>query len=187
MKFLYDFFPVLLFFVTYKVYDIFVATAVIIVASVLQVGIFWLKNRRFEKMHLITLILVVVLGSITLFLHDEIFIKWKPTVVNWLFAVVFLGSQLITRKSLIQRMMETHITVSSEQVWARLNLMWVTFFIAVGFLNLYVAFHFDTNTWVNFKLFGLMGLTFLFVIAQGVYLTRYIVVEEGKKDEIAKP
>lgn len=185
MKFLYDFFPVVLFFVTYKVYDIFVATAVIIAATILQVGFFWLKNRRFEKMHLITLVLVIVLGGITLFLHDEIFIKWKPTIVNWLFAVAFLGSQLFTHKNLIQRMMESHLTVSSEQVWIRLNLMWIAFFTAVGFLNLYVAFSFDTNTWVNFKLFGLMGLTFLFVIAQGFYLTRYIVEEE--KDEVAKP
>jgi intracellular septation protein len=171
---LFDFFPILLFFIAYKIYDIYVATAVIIVASVAQVGWFWRKHRRVEKMHLITLVLVLILGGATLLLHNEDFIKWKPTVVNWAFALAFLGSQFIGNKNLLQRMLEGQIVVTSQHVWKNLNYAWVSFFIAMGVVNLYVAFNFDTNTWVNFKLFGMMGLTIVFVIAQAIYLAHYI-------------
>ena len=181
MKIFFDFLPVLLFFIAYKVYGIFVATAVAIVASFLQVTILWFKNRRLEKMHLITLALIVLLGGATLLLQDETFIKWKPTAVNWLFALVFLGSEFIGKKNVVQRMMESHITVTASQVWTRLNLLWVSFFIAMGVINLYVAFNFETDTWVNFKLFGMMGLTLVFVFIQGVYLAYHIAPDEEKK------
>ncbi len=148
------------------------ATAVAIIASILQVAIYWAKFRRFEKMHLFTLGIIVVLGGATLLLQDETFIKWKPTAVNWLFALVFLGSQFIGKKNLVQRMMEASIS-APEHVWLRLNISWVIFFITVGIANLYVAFNFDLDTWVNFKLFGVLGLTLLFVVAQGFYLVRY--------------
>lgn len=186
MKFLFDFFPVLLFFISYKIYDIYVATAVIIVASVIQVGWVWFKHHRVENMHLVTLMLVMVLGGATLLLHDENFIKWKPTVVNWAFAAAFLGSQFIGKKNLIQRMLEGQIAVTLPQVWKHLNIAWVAFFIAMGLINLYVAFNFDTDTWVNFKLFGMMGLTLVFVIAQSLYLAQYIVPEEPQT-ETEKP
>ncbi len=179
MKFLYDFFPILLFFIAYKMYDIFVATAVAIVASFVQVLIFWLKYRRFETMQLVTLGLILLLGGATLLLHDENFIKWKPSIVNWLFAIVFLGSQWIGNKPLIQRLMEQHIQVDKPSVWTVVNLSWVGFFIFSGLLNLYVAFNFSTDVWVNFKLFGLMGLTFIFVIIQGIYLTQHTVEENN--------
>lgn len=182
-KFFVDFFPILLFFIAYKLYDIFIATAVAIVASFVQVGFFWLQHRRFENMHLITLGLIVVLGGATLLLQDETFIKWKPSVVNWAFALVFLGSQFIGKKNLIQRMMEGQIKVSSERVWFHLNMGWITFFTVIGFVNLYVAFNFDTDTWVNFKLFGMMGLTLLFVIAQAFYLARYVLEEDIETKE----
>jgi len=181
MKFFYDFFPVLLFFIAYKVYDIYVATAVAMVAACVQVGAFWLHYRRFENMHLVTLALIIFLGGATLLLHDETFIKWKPTAVNWAFALVFLGSQFIGKKNLIQRIMENHITVTTAQVWTRLNIGWIIFFFTMGLLNLYVAFNFDTNTWVNFKLFGMLGLTFVFILIQGFYLARYLVPEEEQK------
>lgn len=180
MKFFYDFFPILLFFIAYKIYGIYAATAVAIVASFIQVCFSWLKNRRVENMHIATLILITVLGGATLLFRDETFIKWKPTIVNWLFAVVFLGSQFLSKKTLIQRMMENSFTLSAEYIWIRLNILWVIFFTVMGFINLYVAFNFDTNTWVNFKLFGMMGLTFIFVLGQGLYLSRYIVVEEDE-------
>lgn len=186
MKFLFDFFPILLFFLSYKIYDIYVATAVIIVASVIQVGWVWIKHRRIENMHLVTLVLVIVLGGATLLLHDENFIKWKPTVVNWAFAVAFLGSQFIGKKNLIQRMLEGQIAVTLSKVWKHLNMAWVAFFTAMGVINLYVAFNFDTDTWVNFKLFGMMGLTLVFVIAQSLYLAQYIVPEEPQP-ETEKP
>lgn len=173
MKFLFDFFPILLFFIAYKVYDIYVATAVAIAASFIQVGWFWLQNRRVEKMHVITLVLMVVLGGATLLLHDEAFIKWKPSVVNWLFGAVFIGSQFIGKKPIVQRMMEASVELP-QKVWNQLNSAWALFFIAMGFLNLYVAYNFDTDTWVNFKMFGMLGLTFLFILGQAFFIGRYV-------------
>ena len=172
MKFLFDFFPVLLFFAAYKLFGIYVATASAIVATFVQVGVFWFKHRRFETSHLVTLVLITLVGGATLLLHDPNFIKWKPTVLNWLFAVAFLGSQFFGEKSLIQRMMDKAVQLPPA-VWLRLNLSWAAFFVAMGAANLYVAFHFDENTWVNFKLFGIMGLTLLFVLLQAVFLSRH--------------
>ena len=188
MKFLADFFPVLLFFVAYKVYDIYVATAVAIAASFVQVTVHWLKHRRFENMHLVTLAIMVVFGGATLFLQDEMFIKWKPTVINWVFAAVFLGSHYIGEKTIIQRMMGQAMTLP-DQIWLKLNISWILFFVAIGVLNLYVVYNFDTDTWVNFKLFGLMGITFAFVILQIPFLTKYITPDDGPKpdDNEGKP
>lgn len=172
MKFLFDFFPVLLFFVAYKLFDIYVATATIIVATFLQVGVFWLMHRRFQTSHLVTLVLVAIFGGATLLLHNPNFIKWKPTVLNWLFAAAFLGSQFIGKKSMVQRMMDQAVELPAP-IWQRLNLSWVVFFIIMGIANLYVAFNFSENTWVNFKLFGIMGLTLLFVLLQAVFISRH--------------
>lgn len=173
MKLLVDFLPILLFFVAYKLYDIYIATAVAIAASVIQVAWSWLRHRKVENMQWVTMGLIVVLGGLTLMLRDETFIKWKPTLVNWLFAAVFLASQYIGSKSVLQRMMAGNLTLP-EPVWQRLNWIWVSFFVALGAINLYVAYSYDTETWVNFKLFGMMGLTIVFIIAQGFYLSRYI-------------
>lgn len=182
MKFLFDFFPILLFFITYKWQGIYAATAVAIAASFIQVGLFWFKHRRFETMHLVTLALIAVLGGATLYLQDERFIKWKPTLVNWLFAAAFLGSQFIGNKPLAERMMGGSISLPAE-IWRRLNGMWLLFFLAMGFANLYVVYNFDTETWVNFKLFGMMGLTLAFVIAQAFYLARHIEPEEQNEEQ----
>lgn len=178
MKFLLDFFPVLLFFIAYKLYGIFVATAVAIMASFIQVLAVWIKHRRLEKMHVITLLLIILLGGATLILQNEVFIKWKPTAVNWLFALAFLLSQFFGEKNLVQRMMEDHVTVILTKVWTHLNMMWIGFFSFMGLINLYVAFNFDTDTWVNFKLFGMLGLTLIFVFIQGIYLAYHVVPEE---------
>jgi len=172
MKMLFDFLPILLFFIVYKIYDIYMATAVLIAASFLQTTLFWFINRRFEKAHLITLVLVCLFGGATLLLHNEMFIKWKPTVINWLFAAAFLGSQFIGRKNLIERMMGDHIDLPAR-IWTQLNLAWSSFFIFLGLANLFVVYTFDTDVWVNFKLFGLLGLTLLFVIAQSLYIARH--------------
>jgi len=177
MKLLFDFFPIILFFIAYKFYGIYVATAVAIGASFLQVGFFWFKHRRFEKMHLVTLALIVVMGGATLLLHDELFIKWKPTVLNWLFGLTFLASQYFGKKPLVRRMLSEQISLP-DPVWNRLNLSWVVFFVAMGFANLYVIYNFDTDTWVNFKLFGMLGLTLIFVVAQALYMTRHVKVNE---------
>ena len=180
MKFLFDLFPIILFFAAYKMYDIYVATAVAIVAAFVQTGLFWLKNRKFEKMHVITLGILVLFGGLTLFLRDPMFIKWKPTVVNWLFGVTFLGSQFIGEKPLVERMMGHAITAPAP-VWKRLNWAWIVFFIFMGVINLYVAFNVSVETWVNFKLFGMMGLTLAFVFGQAFYLSRYMVANGETK------
>jgi len=173
MKMFSDFLPVLLFFAAYKLYDIYVATAVLMVASLVQTLAHRLRTGAFERSHLITLALVVVFGGATLLLHDESFIKWKPTVINWLFAAAFVGSQFIGNKPLIERLLGGQLELPS-MVWARLNVAWAIFFAAMGALNLYVVYHFDTDTWVNFKMFGLFGLTLLFIVAQGFYLSRHM-------------
>ena len=139
MKLLFDFFPIIAFFVTFKFFDdphegVLAATAVVIVATCIQVGITWIRHRKVENMHIVTLVLVVVLGGVTLLLDDEIFIKWKPTVVNWLFAIAFAASQFIGERSLIQRMLGGNIDLP-DMIWKRLNFAWVVFFAAVGLLN----------------------------------------------------
>ena len=180
MKLLFDLFQVLLFFIAYKVYGIYAATLTAIVASLLQVAYTWIRTRKIENMHLISLVLIVVFGGATLLLEDELFIKWKPTVLNWLFAVVFLGSQWIGKRTLVERMMGGQITVPTE-IWRRLNLVWVLFFMLAGGLNLFVVYHFDTDTWVNFKLFGLSGLTLAFVLLQSLYLFRYMPAPKAEE------
>jgi intracellular septation protein len=220
MKFLADLFPVILFFVAFKIYGIYIATGVAIAASAIQVGYAWFRKRRVEKMHWITLGILVVFGGLTILLQDHTFIMWKPSVINWLFGLVFLGSQWIGEKPLAQRMMEHAIEVPLP-VWRRLNLFWGLFFILLGFLNLYVASGFFSaeqqltelsgiqhidfdhcsdqfqgkqlemcNTahtledqWVNFKLFGMMGLTLVFIVLQAFYLARHIREPELKTEE----
>jgi intracellular septation protein len=185
MKFLFDFFPIVLFFIAYKIHGIYVATAVAIAASFIQVGLYWFKHRKVENIHLVTLVLIAVFGGLTLALQDEAFIKWKPTVVNWLFGIVFLGSQFIGKKNLVERMMGSTITLPSF-IWPRLNMAWSLFFIALGFANLYVMSYYDTDTWVDFKLFGMMGLTLAFLVVQGIYLARYMQ-DEPVGEQIREP
>jgi len=176
MKLLVDFFPILLFFIAYKAYDIYIATAVAIVASVAQVAYLWLSKQKIETMHLATLAMIVVFGGATLLLQDELFIKWKPTVVNWLFGVVFIGSQFFGEKNIIERIMGQNIDLP-KILWSRLNTSWAGFFIFLGVANLYVVYNYDTDTWVNFKLFGMMGLTLAFVVVQGFFLMKHIKAE----------
>ena len=188
MKFLFDFFPIALFFITFKFYDdpqegVLAATAVAIIASALQVFFFWLKNKRVEKMHVITLVLITVLGGATLILKDPVFIKWKPTAVNWMFAIAFLGSQFIGKQPFVKRMM-AHAVDLPTPVWTKLNVAWVLFFTAMGFANLYVAFNYDLTTWVDFKTYGMLGLTVVFVILQAIYLAKHMpeTVEENNSE-----
>ncbi|HHM06335.1 MAG TPA: septation protein A [Gammaproteobacteria bacterium] len=177
MKLLFDFFPILLFFAAYQLYDIYVATVVAMVASVAQVAWSWFRHRKVENMHWITMALILVLGGATLILQDEMFIKWKPTVVNWLFAIAFLASQYIGGRPIIQRVMAANISLP-QNIWTRLNMIWIAFFVALGVINLFVVYNFDTDTWVNFKLFGMLALTLIFILLQGVYLARHI--QEGE-------
>ncbi len=220
MKLLADFFPVILFFVAYQIAGIYVATAVAIVASLAQVGYHWLTRRRVENMHLATLAIVLVFGGLTLLLQDRTFIMWKPSVINWLFGLVLLGSQFVGRQPLIQRLLGGSLELP-ERIWRRLNLAWSLFFIAVGFLNIYVANDFFVaqtrlidltgltqidfdhcssqfsgdqlemcntahsleQSWVNFKLFGMMGLTLVFSLLQAFYLARHLSTDEAPQKE----
>ncbi|MFO7642053.1 MAG: septation protein A [Candidatus Competibacteraceae bacterium] len=182
MKLLVDFLPILLFFVAYKLADIYVATGVLIVATLAQVGWIWLRQHRVEKLPLITAGLVLVLGGATLALHDPWFVKWKPTVVNWLFALAFLGSHVIGQKTLLERMMGGQLELPTP-VWVKLSFAWALFFFVMGAVNLYVAYTFSENAWVNFKLFGMMGLTLLFVLAQAVYMSRHLKTDDVSSEE----
>lgn len=173
MKLLFDFFPIVLFFVTYKLYGIYAATVVAMVASGCQVSYSWFKHRKVETMHLITFVLILVMGGATLYLQDELFIKWKPTLINWLFGAAFLGSHFFGEKTFIERMMQNNLTLP-RPIWRRLNLGWAFFFGFLGSANVYVVYSFDTDTWVNFKLFGMLGLTLVFVVLQTAYLYRHI-------------
>jgi len=178
MKLLFDFFPVLLFFIVFKFSPVEAeamknATAVLIVATIIQVTAYWLKNRKVNKMHILTLALVLIFGGATIYFDNTLFLIWKVSVAQWLFASVFLGSQYIGEKSIIKRMMGQAMSLP-ENIWVQLNFAWVIFFIFLGFINLYVGFSFDTDTWVNFKLFGVFGLMFTFILVQTLYLSKYI-------------
>lgn len=170
-----DFLPVVAFVVAYWLADFQTAVLVIMVAMVIQVTVTWLVQRTVNRMTLASTVLVVVLGGISLLLKNELIFKWKPTILNWAFAAIFLGSQFIGDRPIAQRLMQsmakTDFNLRAAD-WRTLNLMWVGFFIVSGAANLYVAYNFPENVWVNFKLFGLMGLTFLFVLAQAAWLSK---------------
>ena len=182
MKFLFDLFPVILFFVAFKFAGIYAATAVAMGATVAQIAWVWFRHRKVEPMLWESFGVIAVFGSATLLLQDETFIKWKPTVLYWLFAGSLSIAQLAFRKNLIRAMMGKQLQLP-EPAWTRLLWSWVAFFTVMGVANLYVAFNYSTDQWVNFKLFGGMGLMFAFVIAQALFLARYMGEEppEGKK------
>lgn len=181
MKFLFDLFPVILFFIAFKAFDIYFATAVVIVATAAQIACVWYRHRKVDTMLWVSLALVVVFGGATLVLHDETFIKWKPTILYWLFSIVLFGSARFFGRNLIRAMLETQVKLT-ETLWQQLNLAWISFFAVMGVLNLYIAFNYPTDTWVTFKLFGGMGLMIAFIIAQGIMLARYIPNQEEEKN-----
>lgn len=175
MKFLFDLFPVILFFAAYQLWGIYVATAVAIAASVAQIGWLALRRRKIEKMLWASLAIIVVFGGLTLALRDKTFIQWKPTVLYWLFGAVLAGSALSGR-NLIRGMMSEQMRLPAH-VWTRLNWSWVAFFAFMGAANLVVAYNFSEQAWVSFKLFGGMGLMLAFVLAQAAFLSRYVEEE----------
>jgi intracellular septation protein len=173
MKFLFDLFPVILFFIVFKWYGIYAATSCAIIATLAQ--IVWVKIRhgKLDAMLIASGVIIVVFGGATLLLHDEIFIKWKPSVLYWFFAIVLYATEVFWRKNIIRNLMQEQITMP-DKVWRMLNFAWAAFFTLLGVLNLYVATHYDTATWVNFKLLGTTGLMFVFVVAQSLYLSRFM-------------
>lgn len=179
MKFLFDIFPVILFFVAFKFSDIYVATAVAIAATIVQIGWAWFKHRKIDNMQWISLALIVVFGGATLLLRDETFIKWKPTVLYWLFATTLIVSEVIFRKNLIRSMMEKQVS-APDAIWKKLLIGWIGFFVVMGILNIYVAYEYSTDIWVNFKLFGGIGLMIAFVIGQAILLAPHMKEKEAE-------
>ena len=179
MKLLFDLFPVFLFFVAFKFQGIYVATAVAMIATTVQ--IIWARYRhgKVDVVLWITFAIVGVFGSATLLLHNENFIKWKPTMLYWIFSIVLLFSNLVFKKNLMRTLLHEKIALPMH-AWDRLNLSWSLFFAMLGVINLYVAFNFSTDTWVDFKLFGFTGLMLVFILAQGAWLSKYI--DEKKED-----
>ena len=180
MKPFLEFFPIVLFFFAYKQYDIYIATATAIVATLLQVIVYRIKYGKVESMQWITLGLISVMGGATIYLQDEQFIKWKLTIIEWLFGLAFLLSQFFGSKTFIERMMGANLELPSA-IWKKLNLCWALFFIAVGFINLYVMSNFSTDDWVNFKTFGVPGLMLVFIVVQMAFLYKHIPDPEEEK------
>lgn len=173
MKILFDFFPIVLFFISYKIFNIYYATVVAIIASLIQVLYFRFKYSKYDKMHVINFLLILSLGGATLFFHDLRFIKWKPTGIYWLTSLVFIGSTIFTGKPLLQNILGSNLILPLN-IWIKLNWAWAMFLALLGGLNLYIAYNYDTDTWVNFKLFGTLSLTILFIILQTIYLSKYL-------------
>jgi intracellular septation protein len=173
MKFLFDLFPVILFFVAFKFAGIYIATGVAIAATFCQIGWLKMRGRKVDTMMWVSLGIIVIFGGATLVLHDETFIKWKPTVLYWFFAGSLTVAHLFLKRNIIKGLLGEQMQLP-DQAWARLNWSWAAFFTVMGALNLYVAFNYPLDTWVNFKLFGGMGLMFVFVIAQAMFLARHM-------------
>jgi intracellular septation protein len=209
LKLLFDFLPIILFFVAFKVADankaaaaafatshfgfivsggivgaeeapVLLATVVVVIATLTQVAWLAARGKKIDLMLWVSLALVVTMGGLTIWLHSETFIKWKPTLLYWVMAAALLIASLVWRKNLIRTLLGEQLTLP-EPVWQRLNIAWAAFFALMGALNLWVAFHFATPTWVNFKLFGLMGLLLAFALGQGLYLARYMSDDEKEE------
>ncbi len=178
MQLLFDFFPVIAFFVAYKLTDIYVATAVIIVAVLVQTLVQWIRHRKVSSMALISAALVLVFGGLTLAIHDEMFIKWKVTVVNWLFAAGFLLSHFIGERPIIERMLSGNVALE-RPLWLKLSWMWIAFFTIIGAVNLYITYNFSTDVWAAFKLYGMIGLTLLFAVLQGAWIASKIPADSS--------
>lgn len=155
---------------------IYAATGVAIIASVIQVLYTRLKHKKFELIQIVTCVMILVFGGMTLVLHNPIFLKWKPTMINWILALIFIGARLFYKQSLLEHLLKGKV-IAEKKVWHTLNTMWIVFFIFTGAVNLFVAYTFDTDTWVNFKVFGMLGLTLVFGIVQAIYLSKHAEIK----------
>jgi intracellular septation protein len=179
MKILIDFFPILFFFGAYKNYDIYVGTAVLMAATVVQMGLIYYIDRKLTIMHKVTLALVLVFGALTLGLHDDRFIKWKPTV---LYAAMAIGLGIaiwVLRKNFLKLLLGSQLELP-DRVWGQLNVVWVLYCVFMSLINAYVAAYYSTEDWVNFKLWG-YAFPLVFIIGQGLYISRFIKPDEAKK------
>ncbi|AIL32960.1 septation protein A [Basilea psittacipulmonis] len=181
-KIIFDFIPLLLFFIAYKFYDIYVATGVAIVASVAQILYLIIKKREIKAINYINLFVIVVFGGLTIALHDDTFIKLKPSILYGLFAIILLASKWFWNKNLITYLLKAEISLP-DQVWNKLLYMWAGFLVFMSVLNIYVAFsgHFTEEQWVSFKAFGSTVLLIIFAIIQSVFLAKYIKDQDHAK------
>jgi intracellular septation protein len=170
-KFLFDLFPIILFFIAFKIYDIFIATAVAIVATLLQIIFVYFKDKKVEKVLLFNGVMITFLGGLTILLQDKMFIMWKPSILYWCFALILLFSNLLLKKNLVQLALGKQIELKNK-FWNVINWYTSIFFVLLGFVNLYVAYNFSENAWVNFKLFGITGLLFIYMIFLGLYISK---------------
>ena len=170
-KFLFDLFPIILFFIAFKIYDIFIATAVAIIATLLQIIYVYLKDKKVEKVLLFNGVMITFLGGLTILLQDKMFIMWKPSVLYWCFALILLFSNLFLKKNLVQMALGKQVELKNK-FWNVINWYTSIFFVLLGFINLYVAYNFSEDTWVNFKLFGITGLLFIYMIFLLLYISK---------------
>ena len=170
-KFLFDLFPIILFFIAFKIYDIFIATAVAILATLLQIIYVYFKDKKVEKVLLFNGVMITFLGGLTILLQDKMFIMWKPSILYWCFALILLFSNLLLKKNLVQLALGKQIELKNK-FWNVINWYTSIFFVLLGFVNLYVAYNFSENAWVNFKLFGITGLLFIYMIFLGLYISK---------------
>ena len=182
MKVFFDLIPVILFFIGFKFFGIFTATAIAIAAALTLIVYSKIRHGVVDNMLLASGAIISVLGGITLLLHDQTYIMWKPTVLYWLASAVLLVSNVFFKKNFVQQMMGKMLNPPTN-IWNKLNLLWVIFLIALGFLNLYVAFNYSLDTWVNFKLFGVTSLLFIFMIMQIIALKKYIIEPVENKEK----
>lgn len=179
MKIFFDLFPVILFFVAFKFAGVFTATAAAMIATFLQV--LWVKHRhgKVDTMLWVSFGIIIVFGSATLLFHNENFIKWKPTVLYWCFSAALLLAPALLKKNLMRSLLEDKLPLP-DSTWQNVNIAWGLFFAFLGAINLYVAFTFSTDTWVDFKLFGVTSLIFLFILAQAAMLSKYVEAHKNK-------
>lgn len=185
MHAIFEYIPLIVFFIFYKFADIYWATGSLIVTSAIQIGYYLLKKEPIPKRNLIFFGLILIFGGLTIFFHDDAFLKWKVTIINALFAVVLIVSQVVFKKNLIKEMLSEGLSLP-DNIWTKLNLAWALFFLLCSLLNIYIAYNFSLETWVNFKVFGLMAMTFVFAIGSILALYKYLPKEEENSDVSAK-
>jgi intracellular septation protein len=182
MQLLIEFLPILSFFIAYKFSDVFVATAVMLVVLLAVVAWQWFKHRKVGPMLLVSAGIGLIFGGLTLWLHDQTFVQWKPTVVYWLLALMLVGGRFFSDKPIIQRLLDATLPLSAD-AWRTLNSIWAIGFTIIGAINLYVVYHFSLNAWVNFKAYGLTALTLVFALLQGFWLANKLPQDADQSPE----
>lgn len=167
-----DFMPAIVFFAVYKIYDIYYATTALIIVTIAQVIYEYIFHKKVAKAQIFIVIFVVIFGGATLYFHNSLFIKWKVSIINWLFGLILIFSQYILKINIIEKLLAKNITLDKKD-WSKLNQFWYIYFILLGFINIFIALNFSTDVWMNFKLFGIIGISFLFIVLQSLYITKY--------------